>query len=202
MDIKLEQRMEEAKLEARVYFDHAATTAPRPEVIETVTGVLNESFGNPSSFYKEGHQAARLLEESRASIAQGLDVLPEEVFFTSSGTEADNWAIKGVAQAREGRGRHLITTKVEHHAVLHTMEALEKQGFEVTYLEVDRFGLVDPLDVKKAIRPDTILVSVMMANNEIGTVMPIKAIGTICREANVLFHSDAVQALGAIPVLP
>ena len=202
MDIKLEQRMEEAKLEARVYFDHAATTAPRPEVIETVTGVLNESFGNPSSFYKEGHQAARLLEESRASIAQGLGVLPEEVFFTSSGTEADNWAIKGVAQAREGRGRHLITTKVEHHAVLHTMEALEKQGFEVTYLEVDRFGLVDPLDVKKAIRPDTILVSVMMANNEIGTVMPIKAIGTICREANVLFHSDAVQALGAIPVLP
>ena len=202
MDIKLEQRMEEAKSEARVYFDHAATTAPRTEVIEAVTNVLKESYGNPSSFYKEGHQAARLLEESRASIAQGLGVLPEEVFFTSSGTEADNWAIKGVAQAREGRGRHLITTKVEHHAVLHTMEALEKQGFEVTYLEVDRFGLVDPLDVKKAIRPDTILVSVMMANNEIGTVMPIQAIGAICREANVLFHSDAVQALGAIPVLP
>jgi|LSQX01.3.fsa_nt_gb cysteine desulfurase len=202
MDIKLEQRMEEAKSEARVYFDHAATTAPRTEVIEAVTNVLKESYGNPSSFYKEGHQAARLLEESRASIAQGLGVLPEEVFFTSSGTEADNWAIKGVAQAREGRGRHLITTKVEHHAVLHTMEALEKQGFEVTYLEVDRFGLVDPLDVKKALRPDTILVSVMMANNEIGTVMPIQAIGAICREANVLFHSDAVQALGAIPVLP
>ena len=202
MDIKLEQRMEEAKSEARVYFDHAATTAPRTEVIEAVTNVLKESYGNPSSFYKEGHQAARLLEESRASIAQGLGVLPEEVFFTSSGTEADNWAIKGVAQAREGRGRHLITTKVEHHAVLHTMEALEKQGFEVTYLEVDRFGLVDPLDVKKALRPDTILVSVMMANNEIGTVMPIQAIGAICREANVLFHSDAVQALGAIPVFP
>ena len=202
MDIKLEQRMEEAKSEARVYFDHAATTAPRTEVIEAVTNVLKESYGNPSSFYKEGHQAARLLEESRASIAQGLGVLPEEVFFTSSGTEADNWAIKCVAQAREWRGRHLITTKVEHHAVLHTMEALEKQGFEVTYLEVDRFGLVDPLDVKKALRPDTILVSVMMANNEIGTVMPIQAIGAICREANVLFHSDAVQALGAIPVLP
>ncbi len=119
MDIKLEQRMEEAKSEARVYFDHAATTAPRTEVFEAVTNVLKESYGNPSSFYKEGHQAARLLEESRASIAQGLGVLPEEVFFTSSGTEADNWAIKGVAQAREGRGRHLITTKVEHHRGLH-----------------------------------------------------------------------------------
>ena len=202
MDIKLEQRMEDAKNEARVYLDHAATTAPRAEVIDTVCQVLADHFGNPSSFYKEGHQAARILEEARAEIAKGLGVWPEEIFFTSSGTESDNWAIKGLAHAREGRGRHLVTTTVEHHAVLHTMEALEKEGFEVSYLEVDRHGLVDPEDVKQAIRADTILVSVMMANNEIGSIMPVREIGAICRDANVLFHSDAVQALGAIPVLP
>ncbi|HZK42405.1 MAG TPA: cysteine desulfurase NifS [Clostridia bacterium] len=202
MDINLEERMREAAQQPRVYFDHAATTAPRPEVVEEVSSLLKCSYGNPSSFYREGHQAARILEESRASIAQSLGVLPEEIFFTSCGTESDNWAIKGVAQARQGRGRHLITSTIEHHAVLHTMEALEKEGFEVTYLPVDAQGLVDPQAVRQAIRPDTILVSIMMANNEIGTIQPIAEIGAITREAGVLFHSDAVQALGALPIEP
>lgn len=202
MDVNLEQRMKEASQRPRVYFDHAATTATRPEVTDVVLSCLRDSYGNPSSFYKEGHEAARILEESRASLAQGLEVLPEEIFFTSCGTESDNWAIKGVALARQGRGRHLITSTIEHHAVLHTMEALEKEGFEVTYLPVDAQGLVDPEAVRAAIRPDTILVSIMMANNEIGTVQPIEAIGAICKEAGVLFHSDAVQALGALSIHP
>lgn len=202
MDISFEQRMQEAAQLPRVYFDHAATTAPRPEVIQVVMSVLQDFYGNPSSFYKEGHKAARILEESRALIANGLHVLPEEIFFTSCGTEADNWAIKGVAHARQGKGRHLITSKIEHHAVLHTMEALEKEGFEVTYLDVDETGLVDPEAVRQAIRPDTILVSIIMANNEIGTIQPIQEIGQVCDDAHVLFHSDAVQALGAVPVHP
>lgn len=198
----MEERIQYARKLPRIYFDHAATTAPCQQAIETVTAVLRENYGNPSSFYKEGHQAARILEESRASIAGGLGVLPEEIFFTSCGTESDNWAIKGAAHARQGRGRHLITSAIEHHAVLHTMEALEKEGFEVTWLEVDHQGLVDPGAVQAAIRPDTILVSVMMANNEIGTIEPIRDIGAVCRQANVIFHSDAVQALGALPVQP
>jgi cysteine desulfurase len=202
LDNRLEERIRNAPGLPRVYFDHAATTAPRPEVIDLVMSILRDSYGNPSSFYKEGHQAARILEEARASIAGGLGVLPEEIFFTSCGTESDNWAIKGVAHARQGRGRHLITSAIEHHAVLHTMEALEKEGFEATYLEVDDQGLVDPQAVEAAIRPDTILVSVMMANNEIGTVEPIEEIGAICKKSHVIFHSDAVQALGALPVKP
>ncbi len=202
MDKTLEQRIQEAPKLPRVYFDHAATTAPRQEVTDLLLSVLRDNYGNPSSFYKEGHQAARILEEARASIAGGLGVLPEEIFFTSCGTESDNWAIKGAARARQGRGRHLITSTIEHHAVLHTMEALEKEGFEVTYLEVDDQGLVDPRAVQSAIRPDTILVSIMMANNEIGTLEPVGKIGAICRKANVIFHSDAVQVLGALPVRP
>lgn len=202
MDNRLELRMKEAQDRPRVYFDHAATTATRPEVVEAVLAVLRDHYGNPSSFYREGHQAAHLLEEARASVAAGLGVLPEEVFFTSCGTESDNWAIKGTAHARQGRGRHLITTTIEHHAVLHTMEALEREGFLVSYLDTDERGLIDPEAVRAAIRPDTILVSVMMANNEIGTIEPVGAIGRICRDAGVIFHSDAVQALGAIPVSP
>ena len=202
MDTLLEKRLQEASGKKRVYFDHAATTAPADEVIDLVTEILRQHPGNPSSFYREGHQAARILEEARASVASGLGVLPEEIFFTSCGTESDNWAVKGTAHARQGRGRHLITSTIEHHAVLHTMEALEKEGFEVTYLDVDDKGLVEPDQLEKAIRPDTILVSIMMANNEIGTIQPVGRIGEICREANVIFHSDAVQALGAIPVKP
>ncbi len=202
MDNILEQRIQNAPKLPRIYFDHAATTPPGPEVIDVVMSILRDNYGNPSSFYREGHQAARILEESRASIASGLGVLPEEIFFTSCGTESDNWAIKGVAHARQGRGRHLITSSIEHHAVLHTMEALEKEGFEITFLEVDHQGLVDPRAVQAAIRPDTILVSIMMANNEIGTIEPVEEIGAVCKQANVVFHSDAVQALGALPVDP
>lgn len=202
MNISFEERMRESSKWPRVYFDHAATTLPRPEVIDVVSRTLQETYGNPSSFYQEGHKAVRLLEESRAEIAVALKVLPEEIFFTSCGTESDNWAIKGAAYAHQGKGKHLITSTIEHHAVLHSMEALEKQGFEVTYLDVDYTGILDPEKVREAIRPDTILVSVMMANNEIGTIMPIREIGAICREKGVIFHSDAVQALGAIPVYP
>lgn len=202
MNITFEERMRESINRPRIYFDHAATTAPRAEVIDVVAKILREDFGNPSSFYNEGHRAARLLEDARTTIASCLDVLPEEIFFTSCGTESDNWAIKGAAYARQGKGRHLITTTIEHHAVLHSMEALEREGFEITYLDVDHRGMLDPEKVRDAIRDDTILVSVMMANNEIGTILPIKEIGAICREAGVLFHSDGVQALGAIPVHP
>lgn len=186
----------------RVYFDHASTTAVRPEVIEAMMPVMENIYGNPSSFYNEGYEAHRYLEEARAKIADLLGVSIREIFFTSSGTEADNWAIKGAAFAKKDQGRHLITSKIEHHAVLHSMKALEKLGYEVTYLDVDGYGLVDPEDVRKAIRPDTILVSIMLANNEIGTIQPVEDIAKICRENKVLCHSDAVQALGAIPVRP
>ncbi len=202
MNITFEERVRESKDRPRVYFDHAATTSPRPEVIDAVIATLRDDYGNPSSFYREGHRAAELLADSRAKIAACLEVLPEEIFFTSCGTESDNWAIKGIAYARRNKGRHLITTTIEHHAVLHSMEALAREGFDVTYLDVDHRGMLDPEQVRDAIRDDTILVSVMMANNEIGTILPIKEIGAICREAGVLFHSDGVQALGAIPVHP
>ncbi len=202
MNSTFEERMHESVNRPRIYFDHAATTLPRPEVIDTVATLLKESYGNPSSFYQEGHRAAELLEDARARIAACLDVHPEEIFFTSCGTESDNWAIKGTADAHRRRGRHIITTTIEHHAVLHSMEALEREGFDVTYLDVDHRGILEPEKVREALRDDTILVSVMMANNEIGTIQPIKVIGSICREAGVLFHSDGVQALGAIPVYP
>lgn len=202
MNITFEERLRESVKRPRIYFDHAATTSPRPEVIDVLVKTLTEDFGNPSSFYHEGHRAAERLNESRSKIASCLQVLPEEIFFTSCGTESDNWAIKGTAYAHRSRGRHLITTTIEHHAVLHSMEALEREGFEVTYLDVDHRGILDPEKVRKALRDDTILVSVMMANNEIGTIQPISEIGAICRKAGVLFHSDGVQALGAIPVTP
>jgi cysteine desulfurase len=184
----------------RVYFDHAATTPVRPEVLEAVTCVLKDNYGNPSSFYCEGHIAGHALNDARASFASLIGARPAEIFFTSCGTESDNWAIKGGAEARKDKGRHLITSKVEHHAVLHTMQHLEKLGYEVTYLDVDRFGRVSPEAVRKALRPDTTLVSIMMANNEIGTINPIKEIGEICRDHSAWFHVDAVQALGAIPI--
>ncbi|MDD2426781.1 MAG: cysteine desulfurase NifS [Eubacteriales bacterium] len=186
----------------RIYFDHAATTAIHPEVMAVLTDALENNYGNPSSFYKEGNVAARAMNKAREKIAELLDVKAEEIFFTSGGTESDNWAIKGAAQAQKKKGKHLITSTIEHHAVLHSMEALEKDGYEITYLEVDSDGLVRPDDLRKAIRPDTILVSIMYANNEIGTIQPIKELGEICQEHKVLFHSDAVQALGAVPLRP
>ncbi|HHU07149.1 MAG TPA: cysteine desulfurase NifS [Clostridiaceae bacterium] len=186
----------------RIYFDHAATTAVRPEVISAMLPIFEDVYGNPSSFYNEGYAANRYIEQSRQTVAELLNVSPKEIFFTSCGTESDNWAIKGTAFSKQKKGKHLITSTIEHHAVLHSMQALEKLGYEVTYLEVDGYGLVDPRQVEEAIRPDTILVSIMMANNEIGTIQPVAEIAEICRAKGVLFHTDAVQALGAIPVSP
>lgn len=186
----------------RIYFDHAATTAVRPEVLSAMLPILENIYGNPSSFYDEGAEAYQYIQTAREQIAELLEVSPDEIFFTSGGTESDNWALKGTAIAKRKQGKHLITTKIEHHAVLHSMQALERIGYEVSYLDVDGYGLVDPQEIEAAIRPDTILVSVMTANNEIGTTEPIEEIAAICKEKQVIFHSDGVQALGAIPVKP
>jgi cysteine desulfurase len=186
--------------ERRIYLDHAATTPVRAEVLSAMLPVFSNIFGNPSSFYKDGRDAFHALEEARATIARCINADSGEIFFTSCGTESDNWAIKGVADAHQAKGRHIITSVIEHHAVLHTCDALEKHGYEITRLPVDNDGLVDPEAVRAAIRPDTILVTIMMANNEIGVIEPVEEIAAICREKKVIFHSDAVQAAGAIPI--
>ncbi len=183
-----------------IYFDHAATTPTDPAVVEAMQRWFTTDFGNPATLYNLGLTANQAMETSRAEIAGLLGAEPDEIYFTSGGTESDNWAIKGVADAHEKKGRHLITSTIEHHAVLDTMEYLEKKGFEVTRVRVDSGGLVDPDDVRKAIRPDTILISIMHANNEVGTIEPISAIGEIAREAGVIFHTDAVQTVGKLPV--
>lgn len=184
-----------------LYADHAATTALSPRALEAMTPYFRDAYGNPSSLYAFGQQAKSDLDAARAEVARCLNAKPEEIFFTSGGTESDNWALKAVAELRGGKGRHIITSAIEHHAILHTLEHLEKAlGFSVTYLPVDSLGRVDPQAVKAAIRPDTILITVMAANNEIGTIEPIAEIGAIAREAGVLFHTDAVQAVGHIPV--
>lgn len=183
-----------------VYADHAATTALSDTALTAMLPYFKEQYGNPSSLYSFAQKAKSDLDVARAEIAAILGAQPEEIYFTSGGTEADNWALKGIAELRGAKGRHIITSKIEHHAILHTAEYLEKAGFEVTYLPVDSQGFVDPQAVKTALRPDTILISVMAANNEIGTIEPIAAIGKIAREAGVLFHTDAVQAVGHIPV--
>ncbi len=182
----------------RVYLDHAATTPVRAEVLQEMMPYFQEHFGNPSSFYHSGQAAGQALNAARESVAAVFNAAAGEIYFTSGGTESDNWAIKGAALAK--KGRHIITSKVEHHAVLHTCEALARQGYDLTYLDVDADGLVDPEAVKAALRPDTILVSIMLANNEIGTIQPVAEIGRICREQKVLFHTDAVQAAGSIPI--
>ena len=184
----------------RLYLDHAATTPTRPEVIEAMLPYFDNAFGNPSSIHSFGQEAKGAVEEARDSIAKLIGARREEIVFTSGGTEADNYAIKGVAYASEQKGRHIITTSIEHHAVLEPLKFLEERGFEVTYLPVDEYGLVDPKDVEKAITDKTILISVMHANNEIGTIEPIAEIGEIAREKGVYFHTDAVQAVGHIPV--
>lgn len=184
-----------------LYADHAATTALSPRALEAMMPYFRDAYGNPSSLYAFGQQAKSDLDAARAEVARCLNAKPEEIFFTSGGTESDNWALKAVAELRGGKGRHIITSAIEHHAILHTLEHLEKAlGFSVTYLPVDSLGRVDPQAVKAAIRPDTILITVMAANNEIGTIEPIAEIGAIAREAGVLFHTDAVQAVGHIPV--
>ena len=184
-----------------LYADHAATTALSPGALEAMMPYFRDTYGNPSSLYAFGQQAKSDLDAARAEVARCLNAKPEEIFFTSGGTESDNWALKAVAELRGGKGRHIITSAIEHHAILHTLEHLEKaQGFSVTYLPVDSLGRVDPQAVKAAIRPDTILITVMAANNEIGTIEPIAEIAAIAREAGVLFHTDAVQAAGHMSI--
>jgi cysteine desulfurase len=182
----------------RVYLDHNASTPVHPEVVADMLPYFTERFGNPSSVHAAGREARAGLDTAREGIAGFLGVRAEEVVFTSGGTESDNLAIKGLAWAR-GRG-HLITSRIEHHAVLRTCQALEAQGFEVTYLPVDEHGLIDPDDVKRAIRPDTVAFSIMHANSEVGTIQPIPAIGAIARERGVAFHVDAVQTFGKVPI--
>ncbi|MGN0401185.1 MAG: cysteine desulfurase NifS [Acetatifactor sp.] len=183
-----------------IYLDNAATTGIAPEVLETMLPYLREEYGNPSAIYSMGSSAKKAVNHAKRTIAGILGAKQEEIFFTAGGTESDNWALKAVMETYRDKGRHLITTKIEHHAVLHTCRYLEEQGVEVTYLGVDRDGLVDPEELKRAIRPDTVLISIMFANNEIGTVEPIKEIGAIARERGILFHTDAVQAFGQLPI--
>ena len=184
-----------------VYADNAATTAVSPSVLQAMEPFYTAHYGNPSSLYSIGQAAKRSLEAARRDVAECLNADPNEIFFTSGGSEADNWAIKGAAHLLAKKGKkHLITTKFEHHAVLHTCAALEKEGFEVTYLEVHSNGVVRPEEVEAAIREDTALVTIMYANNEIGTLQPIREIGEICRRRGVWFHTDAVQAVGNVPI--
>lgn len=184
-----------------IYLDHAATTPVKPEVLEKMLPWFSENYGNPSStIYGLGRTTHEAVEQARETVASCLGAKPKEIFFTGCGTEADNWAIRGCAYANRKKGSHIITTAMEHHAVLHTCMQLEKEGFSVTYLKPDAEGLVQPEAVEQAIRPDTILITVMFANNEIGTIQPIAEIGKIARAHGILFHTDAVQAVGAIPV--
>jgi cysteine desulfurase len=183
-----------------VYMDHSATTYVRKEVVEAMAPYHAENFGNPSSIYRIARESRRAIDSARAEVAKALGADPDEIYFTSGGSESDNWAIKGVAFANRKKGNHIITSAIEHHAVLHTCEYLEKEGFTVTYLPVDQYGLVSPADLEKAITDKTILISVMYANNEIGTIEPIAELGAIARMHKVPFHTDAVQAIGNIPI--
>lgn len=183
-----------------IYLDNAATTQVYPEVLKAMEPYFTEYYGNPSSIYSFAGESKKAVDAARQTIADFLHATPEEIYFTGGGSESDNWALKATAEAYKSKGKHIITSKIEHHAILHTCEYLEKQGFEVTYLDVDENGLVHPEEVEKAIRPDTILISVMFANNEIGTIEPIAEIGKIAKEHGVLFHTDAVQAFGHVPI--
>ncbi|MDO4545103.1 MAG: cysteine desulfurase NifS [Bacillota bacterium] len=184
----------------QVYLDYSATTPVKEEVVKEMLPYYTELYGNPSSLYGPGLTAKEGLDKARSQVAKLIGAQPKEIFFTSCGTEADNWVLEGVADALKSKGKHIITSRIEHHAVLHTCQYLEKQGFEVTYLEVDNEGFVDPQTLKDAIREDTILVSIMMINNEIGTLEPIKELASVAKERGVLFHTDAVQALGNVPI--
>ncbi|HRY14149.1 MAG TPA: cysteine desulfurase NifS [Syntrophomonadaceae bacterium] len=184
----------------RIYMDHSATTPVDPQVIQAMISTLTDSFGNPSSIHSFGQEAHKLIQKARKQVAGLIGADSEEIVFTSGGTEADNMAIIGTAKDRMGRGRHIITSQIEHHAVLDTCRQLEKEGFEVTYLPVNWFGEVDPETLARAIRPDTILISIMHANNEIGTIQPIATMGRMARDKGIIFHTDAVQSVGRIPV--
>jgi len=184
----------------RIYLDHAATTPIHPEVMKAMLPFFTDAFGNPSSIHFYGQEARGAIEEARTRVAEFIGARSEEIVFTSGGTEADNYALKGVAYANEHKGNHIITTPIEHHAVLEVCKFLEKRGCQTTCLPVDEYGLVDPDDVRKAITDKTILVSVMHASNEVGTIEPVEEIGRIAREAGIYFHSDSVQTVGHIPV--
>jgi len=183
-----------------IYLDSAATTKTSPEVLDSMLPYLKDSFGNPSSIYSIARESKRAIEKAREQVADALNCNINEIYFTSGGTESDNWAIKGIAFANEKKGKHIITTSIEHHAVLHTCEYLEKYGFKITYLPVKSNGIIDIETLKKEIRDDTILISVMFANNEIGSIQPIKEIGDLAKEKDIYFHTDAVQAIGKIPI--
>ncbi|RCX16850.1 cysteine desulfurase [Anaerobacterium chartisolvens] len=183
-----------------IYFDHASTTPVKPEVLEAMLPYFTHKFGNASSIYSIGRESKKAIEEARDKVAAAIGAQPREIFFTGSGSESDNWAIKGVAYSNKSKGNHIITTAIEHHAVLHTCQYLESDGFEVTYLPVDENGLITAEQVRAAIKPTTILITVMFANNEIGTIQPIAEIGSIAREKGIYFHTDAVQAIGNIDI--
>jgi cysteine desulfurase len=183
-----------------IYLDNAATTKTAPEVVDAMLPYFSEYYGNASTIYSLGAESKKAMDHARQIIADSLGAKPEEIYFTAGGSESDNWALKATAEAYASKGKHIITTKIEHHAILHTCEYLEKRGFEITYLNVDRDGLISLDELKAAIRPDTILISVMFANNEIGTIEPIAEIGEIAKEHGVLFHTDAVQAYAQVPI--
>lgn len=187
-------------MEKIIYLDNAATTRTSPAVVEAMLPYFTENYGNASSIYSIGAKSKEAISRSRETIAGVLGAKPEEIYFTAGGTEADNWALKATADAYRAKGNHIITSKIEHHAILHTCEYLEKHGFEVTYVDVDENGIVKLDQLEKAIRPDTILISVMFANNEIGTIQPIREIGQIAKKHGILFHTDAVQAFGQLPI--
>mgnify|MGYP000822293204 CR=1 FL=1 len=184
-----------------IYMDNAATTSVKPEVLNSMLPFFTDNYANPSSIYNFAQKSKKAVEDARTTIADiiGADK-PNEIYFTAGGSESDNWALKATAEAYQSKGKHIITTKIEHHAILHTAEYLEKRGFEITYIGVDENGVVKVDELEKAIRPDTILISVMFANNEIGTIQPIKEIGEIAKKHGVLFHTDAVQAYGQLPI--
>ena len=183
-----------------IYLDNAATTRTAPEVLEAMLPYFTERYGNPSSVYTFAAQNKEDITKQRENIAELLGAKPEEIYFTAGGSESDNWALKATAEAYGKDGGHIITSKIEHHAILHTCEYLEKRGYSITYLDVDENGSVDPADVEAAIRPDTVLISIMFANNEIGTIQPIKEIGAIAKKHGILFHTDAVQAFAQVPI--
>lgn len=187
-------------MEKIIYLDNAATTRTSPAVVEAMLPYFTENYGNASSIYSIGAKSKEAISRSRETIAGVLGAKPEEIYFTAGGTESDNWALKATADAYRAKGKHIITSKIEHHAILHTCEYLEKHGFEVTYVDVDENGIVKLDQLEKAIRPDTILISVMFANNEIGTIQPVREIGQIAKKHGILFHTDAVQAFGQLPI--
>jgi cysteine desulfurase len=183
-----------------VYMDHSATTYVRREVLDAMIPYHSEFFGNPSSIYSIARASKKAIDTAREQVAKALGAGPEEIYFTSGGSESDNWALKGVAFANRKKGNHIITSGIEHHAIMHTCEYLEKEGFTVTYLPVDQYGLVDPAELEKAITDKTILISIMYANNEIGTIEPVAELGAIARKHRIYFHTDAVQVIGNVPV--